>query len=73
MFNERVNLRHADGDVERRVMTGHDDYAGVLRDGFGLDLFDDELDAFWRYARATVSRVRRTRSSVDVVAAQTTR
>jgi len=43
MFNERVNLRHADGGVERRVMTGRDDYASVFRDGFGLDLSDDEL------------------------------
>ena len=25
MFNERVNLRHADGAVERRVMTDRDD------------------------------------------------
>ena len=41
MFNERVNLRH----VERRVMTDRDDYASVLRDGFGLDLSVDELNA----------------------------
>lgn len=45
MFNERVNLRHADGGVERRVMTDRDDYANVLRNGFGLDLSDDELNA----------------------------
>jgi N-hydroxyarylamine O-acetyltransferase len=45
MFNERVNLRHADGGVERRVMTNRDEYASVLRDGFGLDLSDDELNA----------------------------
>ena len=44
MFDERVNLRHADGAVERRVMTDRDDYASVLRDGFGLDLSDDELN-----------------------------
>jgi N-hydroxyarylamine O-acetyltransferase len=45
MFNERVNLRHADGDVGRRVMTDRGDYASVPRDGFGVDLSDDELDA----------------------------
>ena len=45
MFNERVNLRHADGGVERRVMTDRDDYASVLRDEFGLSLSDDELDS----------------------------
>lgn len=45
MFNERVNLRHADGGVERRIMTKRDDYGSVLRDEFGLDLSDDELDA----------------------------
>jgi N-hydroxyarylamine O-acetyltransferase len=45
MFNERVNLRHADGGVERRVMTNRDEYASVLRDGFGLNLSDDELNA----------------------------
>ena len=44
MFNERVNLRHADGGVERRVMTSRDEYASVLRDGFGLNLSDDELN-----------------------------
>jgi N-hydroxyarylamine O-acetyltransferase len=44
MFNERVNLRHADGGVERRVMTNRGEYASVLRDGFGLNLSDDELN-----------------------------
>jgi N-hydroxyarylamine O-acetyltransferase len=44
MFNERVNLRHADGGVERSVMTNRDEYASVLRDGFGLNLSDDELN-----------------------------
>jgi N-hydroxyarylamine O-acetyltransferase len=44
MFNERVNLRHADGGVERRVLTSRDAYASVLRDEFGLDLSDDELN-----------------------------
>ena len=44
MFNERVNLRHAGGAVERRVMADRDDYASVLRDEFGLDLSDDELN-----------------------------
>jgi N-hydroxyarylamine O-acetyltransferase len=45
MFNERVNLRHADGAVERRVMANRDDYATVLRNDFGLDLSDDELNS----------------------------
>jgi arylamine N-acetyltransferase len=44
MFNERVNLRSADGRVERRVMTSRNDYARVLRDEFGLALRDNELD-----------------------------
>ena len=41
---ERVNLRHADGGGERRVMTNRDEYASVLTDGFGLDLSDGELN-----------------------------
>jgi N-hydroxyarylamine O-acetyltransferase len=45
MFNERVNLRYADGSVERRIMINRDDYASVLREEFGLDLSDDELNA----------------------------
>src|SRR4051794_24031873 len=32
MFNERVNGRHADGAVERRILTGRDAYASVLID-----------------------------------------
>jgi hypothetical protein len=44
MFNERVNMRHTKGGVERRVLTGRDAYASVLRDEFGLDLSDDELN-----------------------------
>lgn len=44
MFNERVNLRYADGRVVRRDVAGREAYASVLRDEFGLDLSDDELD-----------------------------
>jgi N-hydroxyarylamine O-acetyltransferase len=43
LFNERVNLCHADGGVERRVLTNREEYASVLRGGFGLNLSDDEL------------------------------
>jgi N-hydroxyarylamine O-acetyltransferase len=44
IFNESVKLRHADGGIERHVITDRDDYASVLRDGFGIDLSDDELN-----------------------------
>jgi N-hydroxyarylamine O-acetyltransferase len=44
IFNESVKLHYADGGTARRVMTDRDDYAIMLRDGFGLDLSDDELN-----------------------------
>lgn len=44
MFNERVNVRHADGGVERRVLADRDDYAKVLGEGFSLHLSDNELN-----------------------------
>ena len=45
MFNARVNVRHLDGSVERRTLTTEDEYRGVLRNEFGLDMTDDEITA----------------------------
>jgi N-hydroxyarylamine O-acetyltransferase len=44
LFNARVIVRHADGQAERRTLQGADQYRSVLRDTFGLNVSDDELD-----------------------------
>jgi len=43
LFNARVTVRGADGQAERRTLQGADQYRGVLRDMFGLNVPDDEL------------------------------
>lgn len=53
MFNERVNLRHADGRVERRILEKDHEYRDVLRNEFGLNLSDEEIAAI---LEATVKR-----------------
>jgi N-hydroxyarylamine O-acetyltransferase len=43
LFNARLNIRHADGKVERRVLESITEYRDVLADTFGLALSDAEL------------------------------
>jgi len=43
LFNAGLNVRHANGEVERRMLTGKADYREVLEGTFGLELSDDEL------------------------------
>jgi N-hydroxyarylamine O-acetyltransferase len=43
LFNARLNIRHASGEVERRMLTDSGEYREVLADTFGLKLTDDEL------------------------------
>jgi N-hydroxyarylamine O-acetyltransferase len=43
LFNARVIVRDADGYAERLTLQGADQYRGVLREKFGLDVSDDEL------------------------------
>jgi N-hydroxyarylamine O-acetyltransferase len=43
LFNARLNVRHASGDVERRKLGDKAEYRMVLAETFGLELSDDEL------------------------------
>lgn len=43
LFNARLNTRHADGKVERRILDGAAEYREVLANTFGLTLSDAEL------------------------------
>ena len=43
MFNARINVRHATGQVERRELRGPAEYQDVLAGMFGLTLSDAEL------------------------------
>jgi N-hydroxyarylamine O-acetyltransferase len=43
LFNARLNVRHASGQVERRMLRDIADYRDVLRDGFGIMLSDVDL------------------------------
>jgi N-hydroxyarylamine O-acetyltransferase len=45
LFNARFNVRHASGEVERRMLEGEADYRTVLRDSFGIALSDQDLHA----------------------------
>jgi N-hydroxyarylamine O-acetyltransferase len=38
MFNDRVNIRHASGEVERRIVSDVSEYCDVLSQTFGLEL-----------------------------------
>jgi len=52
LFNARLNVRHATGEVERRTLGGKSEYRDVLADTFGLKLSDADLAA----ALETVAR-----------------
>lgn len=43
MFNSRLNVRHANGEVERRILGGMDEYRNVLAQTFGLNITDTDL------------------------------
>ena len=43
MFNSRLNVRHASGEVERRTLSGIDEYRKVLAQTFGLNITDADL------------------------------
>jgi N-hydroxyarylamine O-acetyltransferase len=43
LFNSRFNVRHASGEVERRILESIDDYRSVLRDRFGIALSEKDL------------------------------
>jgi N-hydroxyarylamine O-acetyltransferase len=43
LFNARLNVRHADGQVERRQLEGEDAFRSVIRDEFGIALSDADL------------------------------
>jgi arylamine N-acetyltransferase len=43
LFSARLNVRYANGEVERRTLAGHAEYRDVLHDAFGLDLSDADL------------------------------
>ena len=43
LFNARLNIRHATGEVERRTLADESEYRDVLTDTFGLKLSADEL------------------------------
>jgi N-hydroxyarylamine O-acetyltransferase len=44
LYNAGLSVRHADGEVERRMLTGKADYREVLEGTFGLSLSDEDLD-----------------------------
>ena len=43
LFNARFNVRHASGQVERRILQGEAEYRSVLADEFGLRLSEADL------------------------------
>jgi N-hydroxyarylamine O-acetyltransferase len=43
LFNARLNVRYANGDVERRMLVDTADYRDVLAETFGLELSEAEL------------------------------
>jgi N-hydroxyarylamine O-acetyltransferase len=43
LFNARLNVRHANGEVERRTLADNAEYREVLAGTFGLDLSDADL------------------------------
>jgi N-hydroxyarylamine O-acetyltransferase len=43
LFNARLNVRHATGEVERRTLADMSEYRDVLAETFGLTLSDEEL------------------------------
>jgi len=45
MFNARVTVRHASGEAERRFLKDEAEYRSVLRDEFGLNMSDEDIQA----------------------------
>jgi len=45
LFNARLNVRHANGEVERRTLNDKAEYLDVLAGTFGLALTDADLAA----------------------------
>jgi N-hydroxyarylamine O-acetyltransferase len=43
MFNSRLSVRHASGEVDRRILNGIDEHRNVLTQTFGLNITDAEL------------------------------
>jgi N-hydroxyarylamine O-acetyltransferase len=43
LFNARLNIRHATGEVERRMLADKNEYHHVLAETFGLSLSENEL------------------------------
>ena len=45
MFNTRVTVRRATGEADRRVLKDETEFRTVLRDEFGLKMFDEDIRA----------------------------
>lgn len=43
LFNARFNVRHASGEVDRRMLQGETEFEAVLRDEFGIALTEEEI------------------------------
>ena len=43
LFNARLNVRLANGDIERRTLANPADYSDALHHRFGLDLSDADI------------------------------
>jgi N-hydroxyarylamine O-acetyltransferase len=43
MFNARVTLRHASGEVERRLLRHEAEFRSVLKNEFGLNISDEDI------------------------------
>jgi N-hydroxyarylamine O-acetyltransferase len=56
LFNARVTVRHANGETERRILASCEEFAAVLRDDFGLELSDEDIDAMLAVMNARGSR-----------------
>jgi N-hydroxyarylamine O-acetyltransferase len=56
LFNARVTVRHAGGETQRRVLETPEEFAAVLREDFGLDLSDEDIEAMLRVMQARGSR-----------------
>ena len=43
LFNQRLKMRHPDGRSEFRTIETAEEFAPVLRDGFGIDMGQEDL------------------------------
>ena len=43
MFNARVTVRHASGEVERRLLRDEAEFQSVLKNEFGLNMSDKDI------------------------------